>query len=64
MEEMYGKESDPMKTIILRREDVQNPVHPYFWKELCEDLGLAPKCDCEDWPEQIELVVSSATRDD
>lgn len=53
-----------MKTIILTRDDINNPLHPTMWEQLCEELGLDPKCDCEGWPEQIEIKVASAKRDD
>lgn len=52
-----------MKTIILAREDINNPIHPYLWEQLCEELGLEPKCDCQDYPETITLTVAAAEAD-
>ena len=50
-----------MKTIILAREDINNPDHPFRWEQLCEELGL----DREDdnlplYPDLITITVAKA----
>lgn len=51
------------KTIILAREDIQNPLHPFLWEHLCEDLGLFTfgSGDGRVCPESVELKVASAS---
>lgn len=34
-----------MTTIVLYREDINSPLHPRFWEELCEDLGQSTDSD-------------------
>ena len=46
-----------MKTIFLAREDLQNPLHPFLFDQLVEELGLHPDTD------MIELRVASAKSD-
>lgn len=29
--------------ISLSREDINNPLHPNFWADLCNDLDLNPE---------------------
>ena len=36
------KELKMNKTIILNREDVNNPLHPNLWEDFMETLGLSP----------------------
>lgn len=31
-----------MKRLILAREDINNPVHPNLWREICDALGVDP----------------------
>lgn len=40
-------------TIILNKEDINNPLHPNMWEELCESLRV-PRDS-----EQIEIKVSA-----
>jgi len=44
-----------MKTIIIDREDICNPIHPLLFDQMCEDLGLDPKTT-----DQITLTVAKA----
>ena len=52
-----------MKTIILAREDINNPNHPFLWEQICEELGLEPQCDCGEYPDQITITVAKAEAD-
>tara|TARA_Y100000004_G_scaffold50549_1_gene55734 strand:+ start:473 stop:646 length:174 start_codon:yes stop_codon:yes gene_type:complete len=31
------------RTITLSKEDINNPLHPFLWEEICEDLEFDPK---------------------
>lgn len=44
-----------MPTIIVTREDINNPLHPTMFDQLCEDLGLDPKTT-----DAIEITVAKA----
>ena len=28
------------RTINLNKEDINNPLHPFLWEEICDDLGF------------------------
>lgn len=53
-----------MQTLVIDRADINNPLHPSLWENMCDDLGLAPACKCEDYPDRIVVTVSKAERDD
>lgn len=46
-----------MKQIILHREDINNPLHPWMWEQLCEELELSTDSD------EITLFVTNAKSD-
>lgn len=46
-----------MTLVTLNREDINNPLHPFLWRELCEQLDVDPDSD------QIELWVDRARGD-
>ena len=29
-----------MSIITLSREDICNPLHPFLWEQMCEELGV------------------------
>ena len=43
-----------MPTIILTKDDVNNPLHPHLWETICDDLNIDMNA------EEIELRLSSA----
>ena len=51
-----------VKSITLAREDINNPLHPFLWQEICADLGFdGGGRDGEDnWPNTIHLTVTEA----
>lgn len=49
-----------MHTIILYREDINNPLHPYMWESICDDLGLSPEGKHGEYPDSIEIKVAKA----
>ena len=51
-----------VKSITLAREDINNPLHPFLWQEICADLGFdGGDRDGEDnWPNTIRLTVTEA----
>lgn len=58
-----------MTTLTLCREDFANPLHPNMWRDICEQLDLAPApasgdTTDDDWPDQITLTVSKARIDE
>jgi hypothetical protein len=38
-----SKQSVKSVQIILDREDVNNPLHPFIFDEICDQLGLDPE---------------------
>lgn len=46
-----------MKQIILYREDINNPIHPFLWTNLCDELDVPTDS------ETITLWVSKAEGD-
>ena len=34
-----------MPTIYLDRTDVNSPLHPFLWEQLCEELNISPEAD-------------------
>lgn len=51
-----------MKTIVLDRSDFSNPVHPYFWEDLLDQLfdeSELPESR-NDYPDSVELKVAKA----
>ncbi len=53
-----------IKSLTLAREDINNPLHPFMWQEICEDLGFdGGNRDGEDnYPDTIHLTVINAER--
>ena len=47
------------KSLTLAREDINNPLHPFMWQEICEDLGFDGGKD-GDYPDTIHLTIAKA----
>ncbi len=45
-----------MHTIILSKNDVNNPLHPHLWETMCDDLNIDMDA------EEMELCLSSEDR--
>lgn len=52
------------KSLTLAREDINNPLYPFLWQEICEELGFSDKGpDGEDnYPDTIHLTITKAER--
>ena len=52
------------KSLTLAREDINNPLHPFLWQEICQDLGFEDNSpDGEDnYPDTIHLTIISAEK--
>lgn len=50
------------KSLTLAREDINNPLHPFLWQEICQDLGFEDNSpDGEDnYPDTIHLTITKA----
>jgi len=48
------------RTLMICREDCNNPLHPALWENICENLGLVPLHPQGEWPESIEMTVIAA----
>lgn len=46
-----------MTLITLAREDINNPLHPFLWEQLCERLDVDPDSDV------LELWIDRARGD-
>ena len=33
------------RTTVIRKDDIRNPLHPYLWESMMEDLGKDPNTD-------------------
>lgn len=49
-----------MKTIILSRDDINNPLDPNMWAHICESLDIEPEPGTGDFPDEITLKVINA----
>ena len=58
-----------MSVVHLRREDINNPIHPNLWESMCDDLGVTipPRPGTSDepvYPEAVTLSVIDAQAED
>ena len=38
---------------MFHRDDMKDEI----WQCICEGLGKAPKCKCDDWPDELDVVI-------
>lgn len=51
------------KTLIyLTQEDINNPLHPNMWAEICEQLGFQRDSN-GNWPYELRISTRSAEAD-
>lgn len=43
-------------TVVLSQDDINNPLHPNMWRELCEQLGYEADRS-GDYPSELHLTV-------
>lgn len=59
-----------MATVLyLSRDDFRTNLHPNLWEDICDQLGVGPKCDCPHcdyhfYPETIEVMATRARGSD
>lgn len=52
-----------MKMVVFYKEDFTNPLHPFFWEELLEQLDIDLPASREDYPDNVLLEVAAARCD-
>jgi len=40
-------------SVVFYKEDMKPEIRKY----ICEGLGKEPKCKCDDWPDELDLIV-------
>ena len=40
-------------SVLFYRDDMKDEI----WQDICDRLGKAPKCKCDDWPDELDVII-------
>ena len=40
-------------SFMFYRDDMKDEI----WQCICEGLGKEPKCKCDDWPDELDVII-------
>ena len=38
---------------LFYKDDMKDEI----WQDICDRLGKSPKCKCDDWPDELDVII-------